>query len=496
MAAAKDRSSKRRAKDGDAEPSKKKAKTQSEPAQGQVVFRVESDDAPVGPVLAEMAEFEPSSTDFALYSAPSYGSNGSESEKSATMNDRLLLAGDTPKIQYLSSNWGWGASSQAPPDLRRETRGYAGEYLLGVYDKQKKQVNLRAVPVFTINRSIKALANVSAMAVESGADSGFDYSRARRDLGEAFGNKKQKQAARNMDRMKVNTENMDDVLEHVASGIDESVSALPSENELAAALNVSRALPRANLEAEDPADVYALDTILPPTVRKALSTKPLLACQSQSELGKTLRSLPHPSPWLLPRLWEVVQTAQRDGSGSKAAELVQVGYYMALLLAFRRQARVLGKGNEDPRATLAHKMRLPEREKEVVLDDLLSRFAETPRGSQAYVQADSPRPMMTATSDTKLFAVILVLALYMDNFSVAPQQLAQELSVPTQRYVAVAHTQSQRTVSLVGMHLVAVDAARCGRGPGGIACRQAVAPQDPARVPTAAEARPSTALGS
>ena len=117
MAAAKDRSSKRLAKDGDAEPSKKKAKTQSEPAQGQVVFCVESDDAPVGPVLAEMAEFEPSSTDFALYSAPSYGSNGSESEKSATMNDRLLLAGDTPKIQYLSSNWGWGASSQAPPDL-------------------------------------------------------------------------------------------------------------------------------------------------------------------------------------------------------------------------------------------------------------------------------------------------------------------------------------------------------------------------------------------
>lgn len=42
---------------------------------------------------------------------------------------------------------------------------------------------------------------------------------------------------------------------------------------------------------------------------------------------------------------------------------------------------------------------------------------------------------MTATSETKLFAHILVLALHLDNFSVVPQQLAQELSVPTQRYV-------------------------------------------------------------
>ena len=55
----------------------------------------------------------------------------------------------------------------------------------------------------------------------------FDYTRARRDLGEAFGNKKQKQAARNMDRMKVNTENMDNILEHVASGIGESASTMP-----------------------------------------------------------------------------------------------------------------------------------------------------------------------------------------------------------------------------------------------------------------------------
>lgn len=384
MAGAQDGSSKRRIREGDSEKTKKKVRIHSGTSNGQAVLRYQEDEAPLGTVLASFGEFEPSTSDFALYRASSDGSDVKENHP-ASMNDRLLLCGDTSKIQYLSSNWGWGASAQAPPDLRRETRGYSGEYLLGIYDKHTKQVTLRAVPVFTLNRSIKALADVSALAVERGVDDGFDYTRARRDLGEAFGNKKQKQTARNMDRMKVNTENMDGVLEHLASGIDESAANLPSEGELAAALNASRALPAANLDAQDPAEAYPIDTMLPPAVRKALSTRTLLACHAQSELGKTLRSLPQPSPWLLPRLWNAVQTAQNDGLGSQAAKHVEVGYYMALLLSFRRNARSLGKAGDDHGAALAQKMRLPDREKEVVLDDLLSRFTEKARGSQKYV---------------------------------------------------------------------------------------------------------------
>ena len=92
-----------------------------------------------------------------------------------------------------------------------------------------RKVTLRAVPMFTLTRSVKALANLSSMAVDRGMGDAFDYVKARRDLGEAFGNKKQKQSARNMDRMKVNTENMDSILEHVATGIDENVATLPSE---------------------------------------------------------------------------------------------------------------------------------------------------------------------------------------------------------------------------------------------------------------------------
>lgn len=379
--------SKRRAKDGEGEKSsKKKAKTGSTTSSADAVLQVRQGDAPLGTVLASFSDFvPPKTTAFSLYRASGDGHESDTTSTTPKIDDRLLVAGSTPTVQYLSSNWGWGASSQAKSDIRRETRGYSGEYMLGVYNKDTKQVTLRAVPVFTLNRTVKALAETNAMAIERGTEPGFDYTRARRDLGDTFGNKKQKQAARNMDRMKVNTQNMDGVLEHVASGIGESMVNMPSEAELAMALNASRALPQANLAAEDPADVYALDTVFPPAVRKVLGTRPLLASESQAALGEAMRSLSLPSPWLLPRVWNAVQTAQNDEHGaSKATEQVRLGYYLALLLAFRRHARGLSRG-DDHGSAVAQKMRLHDHEKEVVMDDLLTRFTEKKRGSSKYV---------------------------------------------------------------------------------------------------------------
>lgn len=384
-----------------------------------------------------LSDFMPDKhANFQLYRAPSDAIEPSESASGststsvplATLDDRLLLAGDTNAIQYTSTNWGWGASARAAPELRRETRGYSGDYLMGIYDKTKKQVTLRAVPLFTLNRSIKALANLSSAATERGMHNDFDYTRARRDLGEAFGNKKQKQAARNMDRMKVNTENMDNILEHVASGIGESASTLPTEKELTASLNTSRALPQAHLDATEPAGVYPLESLVPMTVLNALHTRHLLKCTTQAELGKALRVLPQPSPWLLPRLWQIVQTAQNDaGNTSRAMELIRIGYYVAILLAFRKYARWLSRHGEDGVSSISQKMRLPDHERDIVMEHLVSHFAEQSRGSQRYA--------MTATGDTRLFASILVLGLHLEDFSIAPEAPAQELSVTTQRFV-------------------------------------------------------------
>lgn len=366
----------------DGHRSKKSAST----SQDSAVLRSGAAQA-LGPVLVSLAEFRPErGTDFALYRAPH--DTQSDSGDAASMDDRLLLAGDTPVMQYTSGNWGWGASAQAPQELRRETRGYSGDYLMGVYDKTTQQVTLRAVPLFSLQRSVKALTRLGPMASDSG-QSNFDYTKARRDLGDAFGNKKQKQAARNMDRMKVNTENMDHILEHVATGIEAGAASLPTDAELATALSASRALPQAHLEADEPSAVYPVDELIPPTVLKALHTRYLLKSTSKAELSKALRSLALPSPWLLPRMWQLIQTAQNDDAASSTMDLVRIGYYLSLLLAFRKHARALDK-DADGASVVADKMRLPDHEKELVMEHLLSQFAEQARGSPQYVSRLTP----------------------------------------------------------------------------------------------------------
>lgn len=119
-------SGKRRAKDAD-KPSSKKPRTRSG---GSATLRVPAADAPIGPVLASFADFAPpKNTRFSLYCAPSDAASDEGTPRAAHMNDRLVLAGETPTIQYASGNWGWGAASSAPVDLRREARGYSGEYV-------------------------------------------------------------------------------------------------------------------------------------------------------------------------------------------------------------------------------------------------------------------------------------------------------------------------------------------------------------------------------
>lgn len=105
-------------------------------------------------------------------------------------------------------------------------------YMLGVYDPATSSVTLRAVPLFTVSRRIKALANLR----ESASSAGGDWEarvQARRELGEAFGNRKARLAVRNQDRMKVDTRNMEGIQDAITDGIDDATAQLPTAGEFA-----------------------------------------------------------------------------------------------------------------------------------------------------------------------------------------------------------------------------------------------------------------------
>lgn len=113
-------------------------------------------------------------------------------------------------------------------------------YMVGIYDPSTSTVELRAAPAFIVRRSIKALNDVSASISGYGVNDGtMDWDSrvaARRDLGEAFGNRKTKLKAKADDRMKVNTANMTGIMETVQKEIEENSRDAQDPGELLACL--------------------------------------------------------------------------------------------------------------------------------------------------------------------------------------------------------------------------------------------------------------------
>ncbi|PWN53433.1 RNA polymerase I associated factor, A49-like protein [Violaceomyces palustris] len=401
--------------------------SKEKPPSGKAVCRV-SKAREAGPVLASFADFTPSpSTPFTLYRAEPLAGAPVNGEG---IQDRLVLAGETDTIEYLGDNWRFGNLE--------ENKGYTGEYMLGVYDPSTSSVTLRSAPLFTVSRSVKALNDLVGMADERESQDWSVRVQARRDLGEAFGNRKAKAAVRNQDRMKVDTRNMEGILDQVTEGIEDSTASLPTKEVLEATANQARPVPPANLQAEHPSEAYALSDLIPPNVLKQLSIKRLIDCQDQASLAA---ALPVPGPrhsrWLVTRTWSAVQNAQhsqasssttsfdsdgqaipKPGGGEEARNRVKVALYIALLWAFRKNSKLAD------RSVLVEKLKL-EGEQEPVLEDMIRRFTETQRGSN--------KPQLTTFSETKLLAYMFALCLHLDNFSVDSQSIASDLALAPKR---------------------------------------------------------------
>ncbi|EST09611.1 RNA polymerase I associated factor, A49-like protein [Kalmanozyma brasiliensis GHG001] len=400
-----------------------------------------------GAAFASFADYNPApSTKFSIYRA-----DGLPDETGASTNDtdeRLLLAGETDTMAYVGNNFEFGSSSEA--------RGYTGHYMVGVYDPSSSSVTLRAVPTFQVARSIKANSSLSSISSKrTFADYG-EMTAARRALGDAFGNRKQKANARNQDRMKVDTANMEVILDDFTGGIQDNLASLPSLDEVLASSTSSRPMPPANLDAKHPAEAYRISDLIPSEIFKSLPIQKLIDNVSDPEALKELLPYSKDFPaWIWSRLVDNLQRSSHlsGGSGGKkhttfdededeaasvtnaedvmmmpalgatedkedAKTKVRIAYYMSLLWYIQSRPKSVSQ-----RGKLITALKLDgEDANKRIVKAILGTFTETP--------ANSDRAVMSAFHQTKVLAYMCALALHLDNFSVDHDKLARNCNIP------------------------------------------------------------------
>ncbi|UZJ57255.1 hypothetical protein CBS101457_006575 [Exobasidium rhododendri] len=415
-----------------------------------VVLRTKSRQSPyeIGPVLLCSTDFHPPrEIEYTLHHKSASGSSNG-----ASMEDRLIFAGESDSMDYVAWNFDMNASVEDEAKSRRECRGYSGDYMVGVYDPSEATVTLRAAPMFTLGRSIKSL-QFSSLEASSGTRDWQERVLARRGLGETFGNRKTKIKARNEDRMKVDTSNMEEVINTMQEGIEEATQSMPSEEAMKEEADQARPIPPPNLHALTPQEAYPLDVLIPNEVFRLLNVRFLSNVESASQLGRVLPAGgPNQSNWLKDRMWSLIQVAQlshnqqtstktefdEDGSqvgdaaltasilksskGRNESKLkLKMLWYIALMWGFVKT--VSGRRDKGgDKEGLLKKLKLDQTNSgETILDDLFARFAETERGSS--------RGQVTNFTETKLYAYMFALCLHFENFALDPSTISKDLGL-------------------------------------------------------------------
>lgn len=379
-------------------------------------------------------------------------SSSSSSSSSATTSDSLVIGhrpSHSPNIIVESTNWDLTDIDTDAEKAR--AKGFPGSYLIGIYDPATRKVSLHPAPLLSISRSIVPQGPDGSDA--SSARIQANYNSARRDLGELFGNRKQKLAMRNADRMKVDTTGMaEDILQGITDSVQDSkVESQPSSqhdggagaadpSQPSAAELATRPIPTPHLDATSPEFVYPLSELFPPQVSTNVNPTPLIHATDIDHIKKILPGPVYQSKWLQARIWSRVLANRRAAdeeapsgilkSSSSSPQKTQVKQllYIAILwsirsLAQQTRGRILGDRN-----ALKEKLKLQRRNgegadpsAEALLDQILALYCEKERQNN--------RLHLTPFLETKLLATICALCLHIDGFQSDPEMIASGMGL-------------------------------------------------------------------
>ncbi|KAJ7153500.1 Rpa49 subunit specific to nuclear RNA polymerase I [Mycena crocata] len=371
--------------------SQKKRKRDASPARG-IAFKLSSHSvAPeeVGPVLVSFPSLEaPPSTVFRCYR---------KKAKTTAEEGKLLVAAETDAVEFETNE--------------EETGHVAGagcRYVIAVHNKRTSALTVlpTALSPHILSHKVKALKSIEP----SAAPSATEYFQARTALGETFGTKKAKAAIRARERNRVDVSAMEGVMDFVMAGIDKGAEGLMTLEEAKELADTNRVVPPFDATATEPADIYPLHGIIPEPEWKAL---PISAFYEAGSAQARKELLPfRGSDWVNARIESTMEQADKEKKRN-----LKTLFYISCMMAFRRTTeRKFSK--EDLPAKLSS---VPG----PVLDSLLARFTECPRGST--------EPRTTPALQLLLLSHIFALCLRVDNYAADHAVISRDLSMATEK---------------------------------------------------------------
>ncbi|KAF8966904.1 RNA polymerase I associated factor, A49-like protein [Flammula alnicola] len=372
-----------------AKSSSKKRKRNSEP---EAQFELSTSElGKVGPLLVSYPALQPPvSTSFNCYSRKK-----SKSKDGAGDEQDLLVVGETPSVEFVSND-----------DETRKVADAGCRYLVAVRNTRTGTISILPTPKtpHILSHTVKALKSIPP----SAAPSKLQYLEAKTTLGETFGTKKQKASIRAQERNRIDVSAMEGVMGYVMDSIEKGAGGLMTKEEAKETTDKNRLIPPFSTTATDPAEVYPLHDIIPEAEWKALSVSSFDAATTDKE---RIAMLPfRKSTWVNDHLKAIV-----EATGKSKKKNIKILLYISAMLAFRQASF----------SKTLEKEKLYERlgaVPSIVIDSLLSRFAETARGSSTY--------QSTTATKTSLLAHIFALCLKLDEYATNTTIIAHDLSMP------------------------------------------------------------------
>lgn len=235
---------------------------------------------------------------------------------------------------------------------------FSRRYIVGVYSKKDNTLSIANAPVMKMTRTVKAL--------ESDAQSNSTIARgqiARTALGLAFGTAKAKQQLKSDERNLVKGDDLLEEMDTLHTEISRATVNIPKKEEMKKSMETALPVPKYNIEADSPDDVYDISSIVTDEELQTMLCKDILKETSLEGVKGFLAY--HDSKFVNDRIMSILST-----SGKKDRNRVRKLMYINLLMGYFLRVR---PGDLKNRRKVEAALKTPS---SVVLDGLAERYTE------------------------------------------------------------------------------------------------------------------------